>query len=284
MPSMLSAHRIAEWAAPRVLPREQDERLSRLVYHDAGHGYDLFGMHPTAVKVGLGLCRFAHDHYFRVQSHGIAHLPRSGPAILAANHSGMLPIDAAMIIANVAFNTDPPRIPRAVGDVFIPLLPIVGTGFARIGMVSGSRANVRHLLDSGELSLVFPEGAPGISKGWLNRYQLQPWRVGHAELAIRHRVPVVPIAVIGAEEAWPQLAKLEGFHWFGAPFLPIPATPLPLPARLHIHYGAPLALHETWEPDQADDPEVVDRAAELVRSEVASLIVRGRALRKGVFR
>jgi 1-acyl-sn-glycerol-3-phosphate acyltransferase len=281
---MLSAHRVAEWTAPKVLPSEQRHRLSRLAYNDAGHGYDVFGMHPTAVRLALGLSRYAHDRYFRVQSHGKNHLPRSGPAILAANHSGMLPIDAVMIIADVALATDPPRIARAIGDVFIPLLPIVGTAFARAGVVSGSRSNVRYLLDSGELVLVFPEGVPGISKGWRNRYQLQSWRVGHAELAIRQRVPVVPVAVIGAEEAWPQLGKLAGFHWFGAPFLPIPATPLPLPVRHHIYYGAPIALHERWPPESADDPEIVDLAAEMVRGAVAGLIRSGLAQRRGWFR
>jgi 1-acyl-sn-glycerol-3-phosphate acyltransferase len=281
---MLASRRVADWTVPTLLPKQQREHLSRLAYNDAGHGYDVFGMHPTAVRVALGLCRFAHDRYFRVRSHGGEHIPRSGPAILAANHSGMLPIDAAMIVADVAAATHPPRIARAIGDVFIPLLPIVGSAFARIGMVSGSRSNVRHLLEAGELVLVFPEGVPGIAKGWRNRYQLQSWRVGHAELAIRWRVPIVPVAVIGAEEAWPQLGKLAGFHWFGAPFLPIPATPLPLPVRHHIHYGEPIALYERWPPESADDPEVVDGAAQLVKNAVEELILKGLTQRKGLFR
>jgi 1-acyl-sn-glycerol-3-phosphate acyltransferase len=281
---VISAQQAAERAARAVLPRSQRERLSRIEYNDAGHGYDVFGMHPTALALGVGVCRLAHDYYFRVKSYGTKNIPAHGAAILAANHSGMLPIDAAMIVTNIALCTDPPRVARAIGDFFIPLMPIVGTAFSRTGTVSGSRANVRHLLEAGELALLFPEGVPGIAKGWSRRYELQSWRVGHAELAIRHRVPVVPIAVIGAEEAWPQLGKIARWHWFGAPVLPVPVTPLPLPVRYHIYYGEPLRLHERWEPAQADDPEVVETAAQRVREAVEGLIQRGLQARKGLFR
>jgi 1-acyl-sn-glycerol-3-phosphate acyltransferase len=254
-----------------------------LLFRDAGHGYDVFGMHPRAVGIGVGLARIAHRRYFRVRNDGLEHLPSRGAAILAANHSGMLPIDAAMIITDVVLGTSPPRVPRAVGDLFIPLLPFLGTAFARMGMVSGSRANIRHLLESEELLLVFPEGVPGISKGFRKRYELQSWRVGHAQLAIRHGVPVIPIAVIGAEEAWPQLARIEGFHLFGAPFLPIPATPFPLPVRYHIHYGAPICLHERWSAEQADDPDTVDEAAAVIKDAVQALIRSALASRNGWF-
>jgi 1-acyl-sn-glycerol-3-phosphate acyltransferase len=256
---------------------------AELSYRDAGHGYDVFGMHPRAVAAGIRLCRVAHRHYFRVRSSGLGHVPRQGAAILAANHSGMLPIDAAMVVTDVVLGTRPPRVPRAIGDVFIPLMPFIGTAFARTGMVIGSRANVRHLLETGELVLVFPEGVPGIAKGFSNRYQLADWRVGHAELALRYHVPVIPVAVVGAEEAWPQIGRIDRFHWFGAPFLPVPATPIPLPTRYHIHYGEPLQLHERWSPEHADDPEAVDQAALLVKNAVSELIEHALAERKGVF-
>lgn len=281
---MTEGRRLADSTARALLPPRLRARLERLDYRDAGHGYDVFGMHPRGVSVGIALSRLSHDYYFRVQGHGTHHIPQHGAAILAANHSGLIPVDAAMIITNVVLSTDPPRMPRAVGDVFIPLLPIIGTVFARVGMVSGNRQNFGYLLDSGELVLVFPEGTPGIGKGFRKRYQLQDWRVGHAELAIRHRVPVVPVAVIGAEEAWPQLTRIDRFHGFGAPFLPVPATPLPLPVRHHIHYGEPLRLHERWAPEQADDPEVTEEAAGEVKRAVQALIAQGLRVRKGLLR
>lgn len=255
----------------------------RVAFDDAGHGYDAFGFNPDALDMGVRIASPIYDHYFRVQSQGLERLPESGACILAANHSGLLPIDAAMIIVDVVRHAEPPRVPRAIGDLFIPFMPWVGTALSRMGMVSGTLANVRRLLERGELLLVFPEGTGGIGKGFGKRYQLQTWRVGHAELAIRHRAPVVPVAVIGAEEAWPQVGRLDRFHPFGAPFLPIPLTPIPLPVKLQILYGEPIPLHERWAPELADDPSVVREAAEIVRCEVESLIRTGRQRRKSGF-
>lgn len=282
--TMAGPSRAGEFLSRLLLGRAESDRLAGIRFCDAGHGYDMLGMHPPAVVLWAGILRVCYERYFRTESMGAAHIPRDGPAILAVNHSGMLPLDAAMVCFDVLRHTDPPRVPRPVGDVFIPHLPVVSTMFSRIGVVAGSRGNFRHLLESGELVLVFPEGTPGIGKGYEKRYKLQKWRPGHAELAIRHRAPVVPVAVIGAEEAWPQLAKLTGFHGFGAPWLPIPVIPLPLPAKFHIRYGAPLYLHERWGPESAYDPEVSREAAALVKSAVADLVRKGLDERKGVFR
>ncbi|MCC6900140.1 MAG: acyltransferase family protein [Polyangiaceae bacterium] len=278
---MSLGRRLGHVLSDLLLEPRQKAALGSVAFRDAGHGFDVLGFDPEAFALALGLTRFAYERYFRVTSHGAEHLPRSGAAILAANHSGLLPIDGAMIVVDVARQTSPPRVARVIGDVFIPLMPWVGTAFSRVGVVAGSAGNFRHLLESGELVLVFPEGAPGIGKGWKKRYQLQSWRVGHAELALRHRAPVVPVAVIGAEEAWPEIGRLDAFHAFGAPFLPIPATPLPLPVRLHIHYGEPLVLHERF--GDADDPAAVRDAALVVEHAVEALIAQGLGQREGLW-
>lgn len=264
------------------LPPEQRLRLDGLRIADAGHGYDAFGLHADGVALGLALTRFAYERWFRVDSRGIENLPRAGGAILAANHSGTLPFDAAMIWADVARRTDPPRVVRPVMDHFVGELPLVGTLFARVGGIGGSRGNMRVMLESGELLLVFPEGTGGIGKPFRERYRLQEWRVGHAELAIRYGVPIVPVAVVGAEEQLPQLAKLP-LRLFGAPYLPVPATLLPLPVRYHILYGSPIAVAERWSPDQADDPAVTATAARAVRDAVEALLAEGLRTRAGVF-
>jgi 1-acyl-sn-glycerol-3-phosphate acyltransferase len=150
------------------------------------------------------------------------------------------------------------------------------------GAVSGARGTVRRLLSDGELLGIFPEGTPGISKPFRDRYQLTPFRVGHAELAIRHRAPVVPIAIIGAEEQFVQLARLD-IHPFGVPFVPVPASPVPLPVRYRIHYGPPINLHERYDPAEVDDPAVARAAANEVQAAVQSLVDRGVGLREAVF-
>ena len=263
---------------------ELKARLDRARIDDAGHGYDVLGLHRAGLKRGAALTSPLYRHYLRVTSDGSHHLPAEGAALLAANHSGMLPLDALMLWHDVLVHTEPPRVLRVVMDVFVPRMPVVNPLFTGGGAVSGSRGNLRHLLQRGELVAVFPEGVRGIAKGFSKRYQLQTWNVGHAELALRLRVPVIPVAIVGAEEAWPQLGRIRSFHWFGAPHLPIPATPLPLPVRFHIHYGAPLDLAERFPADQADDPEVAAAAAFEVKARVQALLDRGRSRRRGLFR
>jgi 1-acyl-sn-glycerol-3-phosphate acyltransferase len=176
----------------------------------------------------------------------------------------MLPIDAAMLWVDVTARTD--RVLRTIADRFVPRLPFVGTLFARTGMVAGSHTNVRRLLERGELLAIFPEGVTGPAKPFTARYHLQDWRVGHAEHALRHRVPIVPVAIIGAEEAWPVRKRLP-WHVFGAPYIPIPFTPWPRRVPLVIRYGKPLDLT-----GDADDPDVVVAAAHRVREAVAEML------------
>lgn len=258
--------------------------IARLTIRDAGHGYDPFGLNVVAVAAALRLFAPMYERYFRVDSHGAQNIPATGPVILAANHSGTLPFDGAMLWNDVVRHTDPPRIPRPVADLFVPGLPFVGTFFSRLGVVGGSRGNVRDLLESDECLMIFPEGTVGIGKPFADRYRLQEWRVGHAELAIRHRATVVPVGIVGAEEQMPQIAKIPVPKSWAIPYIPITATPLPMPVRYHIHYGEPLRFDVEYTPDDADDPEKVAEAALRVKAAVQALLEKGLAMREGVFR
>jgi 1-acyl-sn-glycerol-3-phosphate acyltransferase len=252
-------------------------------FHDAGHGYDLFGLRPATLARAVAVARPLYQHYFRVESRGVERIPASGPVIVVANHSGALPVDGAMLCLDLLLRSSPTRIPRAVADRFVPLLPLVGTILTRLGVVAGSRANARCLLERGELLVVFPEGVAGVAKPFRDRYRLQDWSVGHAELALRHRAAVVPAAIIGAEESWPVALRLRGARLFGAPYLPVPASPLPLPVRYHIHYGEPIRF-DHLPVEAADDPGIVAECAARVRDELEELIERGLTARRGLFR
>jgi 1-acyl-sn-glycerol-3-phosphate acyltransferase len=247
-------------------------------FHDEGHGYDVFGLHPPSLAQAVESTGIVYERYFRVASTGIEHVPATGPTIVVANHGGVLPVDGVMLALDLARNTRPPRIPRMVTDHFVPRLPLVSTLFARLGVVSGTRANVRRLLDRGELVVIFPEGVSGPAKPYAERYHLQQWRVGFAELAIRHAATVVPAAIIGSEESWPVAAKL-GIRLFGSPYLPIPASPIPLPTRYHIHYGAPLQLT-----GDASSPGDVSAAARSVFEALDAMLAWARTSRTGTFR
>ena len=275
---------IANAIAALFLDEATRERMSRIDFRDAGHGYDAFGMHPSYVALGEVIVSPLYDRYFRVRSQGHEHLPATGPAIIAGNHSGNLPIDGMMIWLDILRNTHPPRIARPIADHFVPSLPYLGTLFARGGMVGGSRGNARTLLDSGEMLMIFPEGVPGIVKPWSKRYQLQQFREGHAELAIRHQAPIVPVGVVGGEEQLPALFSSRRLgKLVGVPIMPIPAVPVPLPVRYHLRYGEPIPIPEEFTPDQADDPVVVRETADRVKQAVADLIAAGLEERTGVF-
>lgn len=275
---------IADVIASLFLDEEARKRAKDLHFQDAGYGYDPFGMHPSYVALGEVLVSPLYDKYFRVQSHGHEHIPTHGPAVIAGNHSGNLPIDGMMIWLDVLRNTNPPRVPRPIADHFVPSLPYLGTLFARGGMVGGSRGNARSLLDAGEMLMIFPEGVPGIVKPWSKRYQLQRFREGHAELAIRHSAPIVPVGVVGGEEQLPALFSSRRLgKLVGVPILPIPAVPVPLPVRYHLYYGEPIPVHREFSPADADDPVIVKETALRVKKAVAGLIEQGLSERKGVF-
>ena len=268
----------------RLLDAEQLAHIRRVPIADEGYGYDRFGFSHDGLLAMAGLLQPLYARYFRVVSHGADHIPAEGGAIVACNHSGTAPIDAMMLALDVLWNTDPPRPLRVVIDHFVDMLPTINVLFHRAGAVGGSRANFHNLLEAGEIVGVFPEGVPGIGKGFAKRYQLQEWRPGHAELAIRHQVPIVPTAVIGAEEQWPQIGKIESVNAFGLPYLPIVATPLPLPVRYHIWYGEPIPIPDLYAPEDAHRKPRVHEAAQRVREAVEGLIERGLSERAGVFR
>lgn len=275
---------VAHTLAATMLSPEELERIESVHFHDAGHGYDPFGMHPSFVALNVGTLKTFYKKYFRVKSYDVQRVPGHGPVILAANHSGNIPIDGMMIWMDLLLRLEPPRVLRAVADHFVPSLPWIGTLFARGGVVGGSRGNARALLESGEALLIFPEGTPAILKPWKDRYKLHTFRQGFAELAIRHRSPVVPVAVIGAEEQLPQLMVVESLGKpFGVPGVPIPAVPFPLPVRYHLRYGEPLRFDLEFQPEDADDPVLVAGAARRVQDAVAALIAEGLRERKGVF-
>lgn len=262
-----------------LVPEAVRKRLEATSIDDAGNGYDVFGAHRAGAALGHALTKPLYDNWFRVTSKGFEHIPHDGPVIVAANHSGTLPFDAMMLYADLLRHTQ--RLPRAIADRFVAGLPWVGLAFSRAGVVGGSRRNMERLLDRGELVLVHPEGVPGISKRFSERYQLQPWRIGHAELAIRFAAAIIPAAIVGAEEQMPQIARLP-IRIFGAPFLPIAATPFPLPVRYSIRYGAPIRFDHPR--DAADDPQIVRAAAARVALEVQRLIDQSLAERNGIFR
>jgi 1-acyl-sn-glycerol-3-phosphate acyltransferase len=247
--------------------------------------YDRFGFSPEVTRRAFPFFQALYRGWFRVQSEGHAHLPETGGAVLVSNHAGLLPFDAAMTVIDIALHSDPPRLARAIVDRWAGTLPFVNVFYARVGQVIGTRENFAELLDEGHLVLVYPEGVDGIRKTIAQRYRLQRFRVGFVEQALRSRVPIVPMAVIGSDDQAPVLYDLKPLaRWLGLPVAPItPTFPwlgplglLPYPVRYRIVYGEPLHYCERFGPEGAEDARLVRYLANQVRRAVQLLVDRNR--------
>jgi 1-acyl-sn-glycerol-3-phosphate acyltransferase len=181
-----------------------------------------------------------YTHWFRVEWEGWEHLPTEGGALLVANHAGAIPPDAPSIMHGI--ERDLHRPVYGLAENLFRSMPVVGTLWSRSGGVAAHPDNAYRLLhDEQQLVLVFPEGTKGTGKHYNDRYKLRRFgRGGFVEIAMRAGVPVIPIAVMGAEEAMPivfksnRLAKLMNI-----PYFPVTANMLMLgPAGLAIYLPA----------------------------------------------
>src|SRR5437763_1941816 len=204
--------------------KDLEARLARVVAPQNEYGVDPFGLDLEFAKAAIAPALWLYKNWFRVQTHGVEQVP-AGRALLVANHSGQLPFDALMIGIAMLAEAEPPRICRAMVEKWAPTLPFVAPFYARIGQVVGTPENARRLLAAGETLMVFPEGTRGLNKTYDKRYRLQEFGNGFMRIALETRTPILPVAVVGAEEQAPAffdfkvVAKALGF-----PALPITPT------------------------------------------------------------
>jgi 1-acyl-sn-glycerol-3-phosphate acyltransferase len=190
-------------------------------------------------------------YWLRAEWEGIEHVPLAGGALLVANHGGALPSDAPVIMHGI--ETELLRPVYGLAENLFRRVPVVGTLWSRAGGVPAHPDNAYRLLhDEQQLVLVFPEGTKATGKLASERYRLRRFgRGGFVEIAMRARVPVVPIAVVGNEEAMPILWKSERLaKLFGLPYFPITANQFvygpvlgyvaPLPAKIKVRVLPPV--------------------------------------------
>ncbi|MEO7095683.1 MAG: lysophospholipid acyltransferase family protein [Polyangiales bacterium] len=271
--------------AEALLGADFHDRLARVPMRLGASGVDVFGFDPEVAKYALVVAAFFHRVWFRTEVHGIENIPR-GRVLLIANHSGQVPLDGLIIGASMFLDAEPPRFIRSMVEKWTQTLPFVGTFFARCGQVVGVQENARALLESEEMLLVFPEGSRGISKPITQRYQLSEFGLGFMRLALETGTPIVPIAVVGAEEQFINLGNLETLakvlRMPVVPMIPqmlIPGGQLPLPVKYRLYIGEPLL----FEGDPDDDDAVIEEKVWMVKATIQSMINRGLKERKGLF-
>lgn len=255
-------------------------RRARGEYREDEWGFDL----EFAESV-LPAFEFLFERWWRVEVEGVGNLPGQGRAMIVANHSGtVFPFDAIMIGTAIQKCHPHPRWPRALVLDWVFELPFLSYLMRRLGAVPAEPANLSRLLDDEQAVMVFPEGVKGFGKPFSERYRTQRFgRGGFVEQALRTGTPIVPVAVVGAEETYPRIGEMGLLaRLTGAPYIPVtPTFPLlgplgliPLPSRWRIVFLEPIDL-SGHPPEAADDPSLVFDLAEEVRQRVQQGLYRG---------
>jgi 1-acyl-sn-glycerol-3-phosphate acyltransferase len=280
------------WVRDRLQPMLSERRQPpfafvwklwrRYAMRDRSETVDEFGRDPVFTQKIEPVLEFLYRNYFRVDVGGLENVPASGRAIIVANHAGTLPYDALMMMH--AVRTDHPhhREVRPLAEDYIFHFPYLGTLVNRLGGVRACPENAERLLAGDHLIAVFPEGIKGSSKLYRERYQLQRFgRGGFIKLALRTDSPIIPAAIVGAEEIHPMVARLT---WLapnlGIPFIPItptfpwlgPLGVIPLPTKWFLRFGAPLYFNAEYGAAGADDRILVNRLAENVRRTIQEMV------------
>ncbi|MFN7968324.1 MAG: lysophospholipid acyltransferase family protein [Acidimicrobiales bacterium] len=219
--------------------------------------------------------------WFRTEWEGLEKIPAEGGALLVANHAGAIPSDAPVIMHGIEEELKRPV--YGLADNLFRTIPVVGTLWSRVGGVPAHPDNAYRLLsEQGQLVLDFPEGVKGPAKTINERYQLRRFgRGGFVEIAMRAGVPVIPIAVVGAEESMPTLARIPYLpSLVGVPYAPLTANmvlmgPLGLvgylPAKFKLRVLDPVHFDVPPDQERYSRSRVMDES-EAIRDRIQSAL------------
>jgi len=247
---------------------------------------DAYGVDQDLAAWARSLLAILYRRWWRVAATGLSHVPAKGPVVIVANRSLALPWDAAMIATALREDRRPPRDVRLLVLDWLAGVPFVAELLGKTGVLLARVENQERLLADGEAVVLFPEGQGALERPRRERYQVM--RFGRGEFvakALASGAPIVPCAVVGAEESSPALFRLGILgRALGFPSLPAPLLPLPLPTKWHIRFGAPIAAASLVPKESATDPARLSEAADKVRDAVQTLVHEGLAARDGIFR
>lgn len=250
---------------------------------------DEYGFDPdlnSAVLMPAALALYR--HWFRVQARGLENVPESGAALIVANHSGVLPLDAIMLQAGIYADHPAGRNVRLLGADLVYMVPGLGSLARRSGHTRATPDEAQRLLDSGELVGVFPEGFKGTGKPFSDRYRLQRFgRGGFARTALQTSAPIVPCAIVGAEEIYPMIGNSEAVaRALRLPYFPLtplfpwlgPIGAVPLPSNWIIEFSPPVPTRGrpgagSDEPDDDAVADLADEVRDIIQARLDKLIV-----------
>ena len=201
-------------------------------------------------SVFMPLFRPLYRKWFRVQMRGLENVPGTGAALVVANHSGVLPFDALMLQTGLFDEHPRHRNLRVLSADLVYDVPVLSDLARRSGHIRADPHEADEALAHGELVGVFPEGFKGTGKPFSERYRLQRFgRGGFAATARRAGVPIIPCAIVGAEEIYPMIGNSRSMaRLFRLPYFPVtplfpwlgPIGAVPLPSNWIIEFCPPV--------------------------------------------
>ncbi len=255
-------------------------------YHVDDFGFDK----ELTEVVYLPLLRPLFKRYWRVDQVGTHNIPTAGSALIVANHSGTVPVDALMMKLGV-FDAVHRHVRLLAADLAVSM-PVVGEISRKGGSTLACEEDATRLLHAGELVGVFPEGFKGVGKSFSERYRLQRFgRGGSVEVAIQTGAPIVPVAIVGAEEIYPMIGNIKPLaRLLGFPYFPVtPTFPLlgllgtiPLPSKWIIEYGDPIDTTALG-PEAANDPMLMFNLGDEIRDRLQQMLYRNLISRRHAF-
>ncbi len=233
-----------------------------------------------------------YDTWFRVETRGLDNVPDTGAALVVANHSGTVPLDALMTALALLDHHPAHRHLRMLAADLVFSMPVLAPLARKGGNTLACNADAERLLTGGELVGVWPEGFKGIGKPFRERYKLQRFgRGGFVSAALRTGAPIIPCSIVGAEEAFPMLGNAKTLaRLLGLPYLPItPTFPLlgplgavPLPSKWIIEFGERIETADLGGAAAAEDPMLVfnltDQVRETIQSTLYTLLMQRRSI------
>jgi 1-acyl-sn-glycerol-3-phosphate acyltransferase len=254
---------------------------------------DDFGFDSDLTEhVLLAAVRPLYEKYFRIETRGLENIPAEGGALVVANHSGTVPIDALMTQLAIYDHHPAKRHLRMLGADLVFRSPLVAPLARKAGSTLACNEDAERLMSSGELAGVWPEGFKGIGKPFSERYKLQRFgRGGFVSAALRSGVPIIPCSIVGAEEIYPIIGNVKILaRLFGFPYVPVtPTFPLlgplgllPLPSKWIIEFGEPIATDQMGTA-AADDPMLVFNLTDQVREVIQQTLYKLLLQRRSVF-
>ena len=281
-PQLSSDRALAQFYAPVAL-RSNGRRPENEQHDDFGMDRDYI---QSCGRRQLG---FMDKLYWRLETDGLEHFPKSGGGVLVGPHRGFMPFDGVMMVHALFKHTG--RIPRFLIHPALVKFPHLATFLTRLGGIIACQENADYVLERQEVVGVFPEGIRGAFRMYEGgaTYRLGKFRDDYVKIAVRHGVPIIPFVTIGPAETFPILAKIQWqwwkrhTHW---PFFPITATwplvPIPLPTKWAIRLLDPIPTDQ-YTPAAANERTVVRDLNNQVRNALQSTIDELRSRRKSVF-